>query len=576
MRLPGSLLCLGLTAALSAAQAGSAPEVQLHGGPYALPPLVIRAQSNLVEVGVVVRGHDGAIITGLRRDNFRVLDQGVPQDISSFTQVRAPSAGPARESGTREQPASARPAAAGGGPRRYVALFFDDVETGKAELMDARQSALHFLLSRPAGGHDSYAVFAASGATGIEFTDQPAAAAAAVSRISPHPRSGRTGMAACPRITPFQAYEISVVHSPQAFNAAVAEAAACSGADPGSDEFAMANLNDQMSHEEILAQAQATWNLSRSVGEQIEASLGAVVGLLARQPGERVLLAVSGGFLTGTLDDGEDKIIRQALRANVVINALDATGLDAAGPGPGLDEADRGVLPLITFFYDESSRAPQRQAENAAMVNLAQSTGGLFFHDNNDLSLGLRRLGLAPELSYDLAFVPSSGADDGSFHKLKVELVPPIRGAVVQARRGYFAPAPQVASLTDAMNAAMRGTGDSGSLAATLGVRPESGALGVRVSLDLSHLPLASSGGRHREDLFVIAGLFSPSGRFITGRRGEMALALKGATYGRYRRQGISADLTLHAAPGAYRLRVVVGEGNHNSLAAFSRAVSIP
>ena len=70
------------------------------------------------------------------------------------------------------------------------------------------------------------------------------------------------------------------------------------------------------------------------------------------------------------------------------------------------------------------------------MANLAYSTGGTFFHNNNDLDEGFRRTADTPEYIYVLGFSPQKL--DGKFHKLKVTLNGPEK-LTVQARQGYYA-----------------------------------------------------------------------------------------------------------------------------------------
>jgi len=54
------------------------------------PQVAISVQSNLVAVEAVVTDQDGNIVTGLKRDNFRVLDDGNRQQISNFAPTEAP------------------------------------------------------------------------------------------------------------------------------------------------------------------------------------------------------------------------------------------------------------------------------------------------------------------------------------------------------------------------------------------------------------------------------------------------------------------------------------------------------
>ena len=54
------------------------------------PQVAISVQSNLVNVDTVVTDQDGNLVTGLKRENFRVLDDGQPQQITNFAPTDAP------------------------------------------------------------------------------------------------------------------------------------------------------------------------------------------------------------------------------------------------------------------------------------------------------------------------------------------------------------------------------------------------------------------------------------------------------------------------------------------------------
>jgi VWFA-related protein len=77
--------------------------------------------------------------------------------------------------------------------------------------------------------------------------------------------------------------------------------------------------------------------------------------------------------------------------------------------------------------------------DGQVMSELADGTGGTFFHNSNGLEGGLKSLAQGPEYLYLLEFSPEKFKPDGSYHCLKVELNQD--GLKVQARRGYFAPA---------------------------------------------------------------------------------------------------------------------------------------
>jgi len=55
-----------------------------------LPQTSISVESNLVNVDAVVTNQDGDVLTGLTKDNFRILDDGQPQQITNFAPSEAP------------------------------------------------------------------------------------------------------------------------------------------------------------------------------------------------------------------------------------------------------------------------------------------------------------------------------------------------------------------------------------------------------------------------------------------------------------------------------------------------------
>src|SRR6516164_5953540 len=62
-------------------------------GPQKQPPppqVSISVQSNLVNVDAVVTDQDGNIVTGLKKENFRILDEGQPQQVTNFAPSEAP------------------------------------------------------------------------------------------------------------------------------------------------------------------------------------------------------------------------------------------------------------------------------------------------------------------------------------------------------------------------------------------------------------------------------------------------------------------------------------------------------
>ncbi|HWG37702.1 MAG TPA: VWA domain-containing protein, partial [Terriglobales bacterium] len=436
------------------------------------------------------------------------------------------------------------------------------------------------------GPGDRMAVFTTSSTQSLEFTSDRDALSKAIALIAPHPRQSATGLTSCPRMTGYDAYLITVLHDQGALLAKNEEAKACSGP-----------LQDSSVREQIALNAcglkctfgmpptagsggvpvdvpvetiaEANWELARGVSSDTLAAVGDVVGYTARQPGQRIVVLASSGFFSETLDNEKDRIIREALRDGVVINALDAKGLYLDEIEPPLSEQSvMGTLPLAAFIFDEASQFPMRAAQADAMASFAEATGGLYFKDNNDLTVGFQRLGLAPEAGYDLSFTPTPLVRDGKLHTLKYELVPGISGATIEARRGYFAPlpGPTADEIERDLYEAMRGTAVRSALPVEAKVGAGPGGLAVRVHFGVSQA---------NEKLALVAGLFDASGQYLTGERGDVVLALKDASLKKLRRSGLAPVFQLRAAAGKYRLRVVVEDETSGAVAEISQTVQV-
>ena len=75
------------------------------------------------------------------------------------------------------------------------------------------------------------------------------------------------------------------------------------------------------------------------------------------------------------------------------------------------------------------------------MAELADGTGGAFFHNSNDLEGGLQALTVVPEYVYLIELSLQNVKQNGEYHPLRVTVDKD--GLRVVARRGYFAPKPE-------------------------------------------------------------------------------------------------------------------------------------
>ena len=488
---------------VSAAQTKWDPdEVRSTNHIYELPsPVTLTVQSNLVEIGVVVRDAHGRVVGGLQQADFRILDEGKERAITTFSVETSP----AKSGGARTETARVQSANQNKPGKRSVVLFFDDLSTAFGDLARTRLAARRFVAEALDAG-DQVAIVTSSSTQSLDFTSDTAKILDAIAKVSSHQRVSENGISKCPRITPYQAYWI-VNRDTIAEKAAIDELYVCENGPPAPAAIAASALAPLKSAVE--AQAKATWTQARLSSQETLAGVGAAIDRLSRVPRTRMLVLSSSGFLAATLEAEQDRIINRALRGNIVIHSLDAKGLYSETPRSG--GAQGGDLPLSTFVFEQTTGGSRLLESGAAMSNLAESTGGLFLHNNNDLDAGLRSL--IPEITYRLGFVPQNLTDDGKYHALKVRLAHPESNHVL-ARRGYFTPAPAKPSGPSEagrkIDREIAGSDTLADLPARIATETGQGRLRIVLIVDVRAMKFAQKDRRLRNRLLsFIAALFS-------------------------------------------------------------------
>ena len=194
------------------------------------PTFKLQAERNLVMVRVVVRDAKGAAVDNLRKEDFHLFDHGKLQTILHFSlekpalkaaEPRPPK--PAEKTAAEPEDAdeTAMPASAA---RRFVALYFDDVNTPFENLARARDAADHFLTQFcPARGSRGAVHLLRAEAIGLHR--QPCASASSAFRPSSASHRGRGYILR--RDPPYEAYLIVDHQDPIAIAVAADEILNC-------------------------------------------------------------------------------------------------------------------------------------------------------------------------------------------------------------------------------------------------------------------------------------------------------------------------------------------------------------
>ena len=524
-----------------------------------------QSKVNLVLVPVVVRDKNGRPVANLTKDDFQLFDKGQRQAIGSFSAIERTKEAPNSTPAAAATAAVSGPAISAIGnnrPGRSIVYLFDDLNIRFTAMADVRDAAIRYFKNNLAEG-DRAAIYTFSGNPTLEFTSDREKLEDAVSRLRWKPPAGR-GEFQCPDVSYYIADLILVKGDAQALEGLTIHTSECAHVPP---EMARA-----------IALAAANRELIIGVHDTQVAlrMLSRAIRRLAAMPGERSIVLASPGFFAQTPEAATAvaEILDLAARSNVAVNGLSVHAVIVA---EGEDITARKEPNGLWMRY----RLENARADGDVMKDLAEGTGGTFFHNNNNMREGLERVSAAPEYSYLLGFSPAEVKTDGKYHSLKVVL-PAAKGVHIEARHGYYArPADPkdyyaAADIDDAVFSRGQAT-DIPIVIQTGYSKPNTGNVAkvlVTAKIDMAALHLRKAAERSLDSLRAVVALFDPDGGYVTGAAKTVNLRLKEETL-KQKDPAITLHWEFDVDPGTYLVRLVVREQESKAMTALNRTVKI-
>jgi VWFA-related protein len=472
---------------------------------------IFRSTTKLVQVSVVAQDIDGKPVSDLRREDFQILDNGVPQEIRLFLSDHA-------------EPAPPKPTAPGtftngiapteGARSGYAVILFDNLNTGFEHTARARLKALEAFKAIPAG--DKIAMYS----LWCRFQV----------------------------IREFTADRDSLLHELQHFFPAAG--AVCAGSVPEPEALpangppSMADLIDPgAASARARAAADAARIASLQAGTITDQEMILIADHLAGIPGRKNLIWIAQKFPLSPA------ALQRLLNAGVAIYPVDAIGSTIA-------------------------LASEKEAHAAPIRALARMTGGVAYVDRDDLDVAIRESLEDGHISYTLGFYASDeqlsedtksrekrgGTPRPIPHQLSIRVNRP--GITLRYRATYKVepPKPVSANPVDDLVQGLNRPVDATAIAMSASATRKQDRLDVTVSFDLASLDLTPSGGLWKGAAEVVARFLTPEGVWAGDVISQtVTFNLKPSTYAAMLQNGATYHKELKIPAKAVELKLLVG-----------------
>jgi VWFA-related protein len=545
----------------------------------------LRVNSRLVDVNVVALDKKGKPIPHLKLEDFEVYDNGVKQDLRSFSKADVDAASQSNALPDSSSPAlefsNHGTAASKNADGNTIVLLIDSSNLVYTDLVDARDQTAHFLQSLPP--NERVALYV-SRYHRFQVLEEPSADhAMLVARLKqwkPDPQDVDNSRDEEDR----NRQKVETVHSPE--------------------DMLSVNGNFTM---DTLAQTQALDPKLRELGSNPGPNALSILVDVARHlavvPGHKSLIWITSdnaladwNKLSTTIEKGSKYIEPVALRtqeamnnAHVSIYPLDASRLEAAVVSPEIGRRNVELTPTYQrpLYFElqmEGPEATSGQDMNPYVQNrniagagrlttlmqedtrsiqgvfreVAEATGGRALRRSNNMIGQLNGVVADGHATYLLGFSPGKPAD-GQYHVLTVKLIGR-RDATLRYRTGYKYDK-EPTTLKDRFKQAIWLPTDASEIAVR--AKPVTDAAGnaLRVTVAGSDLDLTQQSSLWTGKLDIFIARRDEEGLHVSISGKTVGLRLRQATYQHAINDGLTFDERLEGKLNAGTLRVIVVDG---------------
>ncbi|MCC6364922.1 MAG: VWA domain-containing protein [Bryobacterales bacterium] len=488
------------------------------------PSVVFSTTARLVHVNVVVEDKQGRPIADLRKEDFEVLDNGVPQSIAFFTAEHA--INPGRRAAAESVFTNQLPVATGW-RSGYSAILLDWLNTPWGDKVYARSQALRMLTS--VGVHDQVALYVLGNGLRVvqEFTADTVALAQKIAA-----EQGQVVNAPDPEVNPLTDASVGFLPFP---------------------DFGPSGYSATRREDHFLTERRVTDTLKAF--EMIAAHLAAI-------PGRKSLIWVSAGF-------------PQSIGFDIPPAGKRPEGFaDARTFSPELNRALSRLNEADVSVYPVDARGlspnPGVWKNISTMQELAGRTGGKAYYNRNDLAQAMRSALDDVRVSYTLAYyLPAAATRRDTLHHIRIRVHRP--GVTVRHRSEYLERADGATVAPAEAKSEVRQAWSNPLDSTALGINAEAvrsgNTLVIQIALEANAISLTRKDGRLVGKLSIVAGFRKDDGTPLgIADSKSLALALREHTYQKVLQEGLKAMVRLPVPGNAASVRLLVRDTATNKV----------
>jgi VWFA-related protein len=512
--------------------------------------------TKLVVINVTVKDKAGRPMTGLKKEDFQLIEDGVPQNITVFdrqelsSEPLAPLSFVQRPQTIEERLPAPPPGTAVNTQvsrdakrfqdHRLIGLFFDMTSMQPLEQARAQEAAIKWIQTQmTAADMVGIMTFGSKFRMVQEFTDDRDLLIKTLRGLALGDSSDLQGMAAT---------------------------AADEGDDSGSFVADQTEFNIFNTDRKLTALEDAARKLSI-------------------YPEKKALIYFSSGVeKTGIENQSQLKAtVNAAVRSNLSFYPVDSRGLVADAPGGNASIASPRGTEILTGTKQNSRRASFNDSQET-LSTLASDTGGKALLDSNDLTLGIRQAQQDITSYYIIGYYSSNTTTDGKYRRVQIKLASNNQ-ARLDYRKGYYA-SKTFAKFTSAdkerqLEEALTLGDPVSELPLALEVdyfrvAKDRYFIPISVKVPGSAIGFSKKGSNETNQLDFIGQVRDTSGRLVGGVRDQIAVKLNEANAAQVDRRYMQYDSGLTLASGNYSLTFLAREGLTGKMGTFETKFAVP